>query len=248
MSHDRKPKLPDGMEPFELVNDALRYEEVRLIEYNRNHHIPTLFERYIESSLKVLRGDSGDAHTAEGMAAGKMGIPVEWCSYHEEGYPRHNWLAGHRVGRIYIEAHPPSTPVLERLAALLEKRLRKNERDCEHHLMQMIAREIKGRGETSSALEKARKHIARLEGQYVPAIENPAVRLRITIEPITVEHQPAFRAVCHGIKGSKSIAATRERAALGTMQEACNILSHMIERGQEFDFEFSPPGTEEDRG
>lgn len=241
--------MSDDRSAFEKVHQILRREEISAIDHNKNHHIPTAYELSVQRSLAVLPGDSGDGHIAEGMAAAKLGIPVEWCPYHEEGYPQQNWLKGHQMGRIFREANPPSLPVLERLACMLEARLRKTDRDYEQHLIGMVYRERRHSGELASRLAAAEKRVAQLEGEYGPHLSAPAMQLRLSIQPIPFQGQDSFRAFFHGLRATKSVAPTKEQAALAAMEEACNVLRHIAEKGEEFEFEWcaEPEALDADR-
>lgn len=233
--------MPERGNTFDAIHKLLRREELDAVDHAKTHHIPTAFELSRQRSLDTLSGDSGDEHTAEGMAAGKLGIPVEWCPYRDEGYPRGNWLHGHLEGRIYREANPPSLPVLERLAMMLEARLRKTDRDYESRLVGMIAREREHGSGLASRLSHAETRIAQLEGQYGPALDAPAMQLRLSIQPIPFQGEDCFRAFFHGLRVAKSVSQTKEAAALLALEEACNVLRHMIANGDTFDFEWVGP-------
>lgn len=238
--------MPTEKKPFEEIDSILKREEIALSERAKNHHIPSAFEGAVAHALKTLSRDSCDGFTAEGIAAGKLGIPVEWCPYideppHERSRAKAQWLDGHRMGRIYREATPPSMPVLERLAIFFESRLRKNDRDVEQRLVAMVAKARKRHSELASELDAAQKRIKQLEGQYGPEIDRPTMMLRFLVQPITHGGKPQFRAFCPGLNWTKAVAPTKEAAMKQALETFLSALNGVVDEGREFNLEWVKP-------
>lgn len=228
-------------DPMAQIESIVGNEQRRAAMHAKTHHIETFFEKSVRRSLKQLPGETGDVQRAEGIAAAKLGIPVEWCPYDEaEGHAniRYSaWQEGHGIGRVYREAVPPNLEILERLGSLLLRRLNKNERDYERRLVAMIAYERRQVGKAHSELAEARKQLKQAKGRFGKAIESPTQMLRIMV----YEGGGKWHACCPGIHGVRGEGETKEEAIRYALDHMTYTLEGVMRDGDILTLEWMQP-------